>query len=181
MKMEACNFEAAKVRVAEILRLDTKKPTRAKYQKSDAASLLNCPPESRDDALAVAYLAYRLNVPLDRVPIPSTRMVGLKALGYFDPPPSGSKAKPKLIGNYSCTIFETVGADGKIHAHRIYLAEEGREKRTSERDRTAGRARRRNRPRSSVRTTSPDGLSCGVIRAGRYTSSLPKVSKPLRL
>ena len=52
-------------------------------------------------------------------------MVGLKALGYFDPPPSGSKAKPKLIGNYSCAIFETVGADGKIHAHRIYLVAGG--------------------------------------------------------
>jgi hypothetical protein len=52
-------------------------------------------------------------------------VVGLKSLGYFDPPPEGSKAKPKVVGNFPCGVFGTVSADGRIHAHRIYLAPEG--------------------------------------------------------
>jgi hypothetical protein len=134
MKVEECDFESAKVRVAEILRHDDLIETRhealegAKYQATDAASLLSAPTESRDDSLPVAYLAYRLGHSSEAVPIPSTRMVGLKALGYFDPPPAGSKAKPKLVGYFPCTVFGAIGADGRTHAHRIYVAEGGQGK-----------------------------------------------------
>src|SRR3954454_20094144 len=99
-----------------------------KYQKTDAASLLNAPADNRDDKLPMIYLAHRLNIPLDQVPGPVTPIAGLKALGYFDPPPSGSKAKPKLVGEFPCAVFGTVAADGKTHAHRIYLAPDGRGK-----------------------------------------------------
>jgi hypothetical protein len=57
--------------------------------------------------------------------MPWTPAVGLKALAYFDPPPEGSKAKPKLVGNFPCAVFATVSADGRTHAHRIYVAAEG--------------------------------------------------------
>jgi len=133
-KVEGRDFESAKVRVAEILKRDDLIRTKGdptggpKYQSTDAASLLSAPAERRDDSLPIAYLAYRLNVPLDAVPIPCTRMRGLKALGYFDPPPAGSKVKPKLVGEFPCAVFETIGADGRTHAHRIYLAEGGRGK-----------------------------------------------------
>jgi hypothetical protein len=52
-------------------------------------------------------------------------MVGLKQLGYYDPPPAGSRTKPKLIGEFPCAVFGTIAADGGTHAHRIYLAPGG--------------------------------------------------------
>ncbi len=132
MKVEGCDFEAAKLRVAKILnRLDliqTKNDGQGKrtaYQATDAASLLGAPADRRDDSLPVAYLAHRLGVAMDAVPLPSTAMVGLKALGYFDPPPQRSKAKPKLVGDFPCAVFATIAADGRSHAHRIYLAPDG--------------------------------------------------------
>jgi hypothetical protein len=90
MKVDGCDFESAKLRVAQILNRDDLISTNGpRYQATDAASLLSAPVDSRDDALPVAYLAYRFGVALDAVPIPSTPMIGLKALGYFDPPPLG--------------------------------------------------------------------------------------------
>ena len=59
------------------------------------------------------------------VPLPSTPVAGLKALGYYDPPPPGSKTKPKLVGEFPCAVFGTVAADGRTHAHRIYVAPGG--------------------------------------------------------
>jgi hypothetical protein len=130
MKVEGVDFEAAKVRIAELLKLDhlirTKgKGSGRKYQATDAGSLLNAPADHRDDRLPVAYLAYRLGVALDALPMPSTPIIGLKALGYYDPPAQGSRAKPKLVGEYPCAVFGTVAADGRGHAHRIYLAADG--------------------------------------------------------
>ncbi|MGC2411976.1 MAG: DUF927 domain-containing protein [Stellaceae bacterium] len=130
MKVEGCDFGRAKVRIAEILGRDDLIRIKGelngqKYQATDAASLLNAPADRRDDTLPIAYLGHRLAVPLAAVPIPSTLMIGLKALGYFDPPKYGSKAKPKLVGEFPCAVFATVAANGRIHAHRIYLAANG--------------------------------------------------------
>jgi hypothetical protein len=127
---EGIAFEAAKIRVAEMLGreelISKGLPSNSdRHQATDAESLLNAPGEDRDDILPRAYLAHRLSVPVEQVLMPSTPTVGLKALGYFDPPPQGSKAKPKLVGNYPCAVFGTVAADGRTHAHRIYLAPEG--------------------------------------------------------
>ena len=98
MKVEAIDFEAAKVRAAELIgRTDLIRNGNGHYQATDAASLLSAPADRRDDALPLAYLAHRLGVAVDAVPIPSTPIVGLKALGYYDPPPPGSQAKPKLV------------------------------------------------------------------------------------
>ena len=128
MKVEALTFEAAKLRVAEILgRADLiREPIDGqRFQATDAASLLRPPAEQRDDALPLAYLAHRLDVTIEEVPRPATPLTGFKALAYFDPPPQGSRAKPKLVGHYPCVVFGTVAADGQCHAQRIYVATGG--------------------------------------------------------
>jgi hypothetical protein len=124
------DFEGAKMRVALLLGRDDLirrlvGDSQGGYQASDADSLLNAPDVDRDDSLPLHYLANRLGVPSDAVPIPSTPRRGLKALGYYDPPPPGSKAKPKPVGTFPCAVFGTVSSDGRTHAHRIYLAPEG--------------------------------------------------------
>jgi hypothetical protein len=133
VKVEGIDFDAAKIRVAELLKRDDLIRTKRgngerghpQYQQTDAISLMSAPADKRDDFLPIAYLACRLNVPMEAVPIPATPMIGLKALGYFDPPPPESRAKPKLVGEFPCAVFGTVGADGKPHAHRIYLGPGG--------------------------------------------------------
>ncbi len=122
-------FKAAKLRVAELLHRDdlirTKKDVSARRGQMTAARLLSTPADRRDDTLPVTYLAHRLGVVARDVPIPTTPMVGLPALPYFDPSPKGSKAKQTLVGEYPCAVFGTVAADGGTHAHRIYLAAGG--------------------------------------------------------
>src|SRR5215213_2549094 len=112
MKIESIDFEAAKIRALEMIgRTDViriKDNKEKKYQKTDAASLLNATADNRDDALPLVYLAHRLDVPIEQVPVPATPVVGLKALGYYDPPPAGSRAKPKLVGEFPCAVFGTV-------------------------------------------------------------------------
>jgi hypothetical protein len=129
IKVLGGDFEAAKIRVAELLHRHNLIQTKGagagdgqRYQATDAASLLGTAAEYRDDTLPRAYLAQRLGIVMDAVLIPRTAMIGLKALGYYDPPPQGSKAKPKLVGEFPCAVFGTVAADGGTHAHRIYLA-----------------------------------------------------------
>jgi hypothetical protein len=132
-KIDGGDFDAAKLRIARILHRDDLIRTNGQgdgkqYQATDAKSLLNAPANRRDDTLPINYLAHRLEVDPSAVPIPATPMRGLKALGYWDPPAAGSKDKPVLVGEFSCAIYFTVAADGKIHAHRIYLAPDGRGK-----------------------------------------------------
>jgi hypothetical protein len=126
---EDCDFEAAKIRVAEIIGrpdlIRTKSgDQRRQFQRTDATSLLSVPAENRDDSLPIAYLAHRLGVGPAEVPIPCTRMVGIKALAYFGPP-ANSQSKPKHVGDLPCAVFGTVAVDGRTHAHRIYLAPGG--------------------------------------------------------
>jgi hypothetical protein len=126
---EGIDFEAAKIRVAQIIDRSDLIKTKGdgeRHQATDPESLLKPRPDNRNDDLAWNYLGYRLGVHPDRVPRPRTRVVGLKALGYFDPPPQGKKtAKPTPVTTTPCAVFEQVERDGKIHAHRIYLAEGG--------------------------------------------------------
>jgi hypothetical protein len=122
--MTGVDFAAAKIRVAEAIRRSDLIQIPGKYQVMDAASLLSVPVENRDDRLPVAYLAHRLEVSEAEVPRPNTRMVGIKALGYFDAP-AGTGDKPRLVGEFPCAVFETIDAEGQRHAHRIYLAPGG--------------------------------------------------------
>jgi hypothetical protein len=127
--VEAIDFEAAKIRVAQIIRRPDLIKTQGdgeRHQATDPESLLKPRPNNRNDDLPWIYLGYRLGVDPNRLPRPRTRVAGLKALGYFDPPPQGKKTvKPTLVTTTPCAVFEQVDRDGKIHAHRIYLAEGG--------------------------------------------------------
>jgi phage/plasmid primase-like uncharacterized protein len=161
MKVERTDFNAAKVRVAELLDLRDLIRTKGgegnpkRHQATDAASLLSAPADFRDDRLPVAYLARRLGVTVKDVPIPSTPMVGLKELGYYDPSAPGSKAKPKLVGAFPCAVFGTVAADGRTHAHRIYLARGG----AGKADLGAGPDGRPRDPKKSARIIGDDNTS----------------------
>jgi hypothetical protein len=126
-KIKGLDFEGAKIFALEAIgRTDLiRSKSDISGQRHDAASLLGAPADRRDDTLPIAYLGYRLGIPDDQVPIPTTPMVGLKALAYFDPPPPGSRAKPKLVGEFPCCVYGTLGPDGKTHAHRIYTAPGG--------------------------------------------------------
>jgi hypothetical protein len=127
MKVKRLDFEAAKIRVAEFIdRVDLiKVKGDGTGQKTDAASLLNPPAENSDPGLVFRYLAHRLG--LDdpaAVPMPTTTAVGWKQLGYYDPP-SVKEKKFKLVASPPCIVFQTVAADGRTHAHRIYLSAAG--------------------------------------------------------
>ena len=170
MKVQGCDFEAAKIRVAELLNLRDLIRTKGGgqgngrvYQATDAASLLGVPADRRDDSLPMTYLAHRLGVAVDAVPIPSTPMIGLKALGYFDPPPQGSKAKPKLVGEFPCAVFATVAADGRTHAHRIYLAPAG----AGKADLGPGPDGRPREPKKSAKLVGDDNVAGRSVVWGR--------------
>lgn len=126
-KVEALDFEAAKVRCIEIIGrsdLVRERSGDGTFQATDARSLLSAPAERRDDTLPRAYIAHRLGVEPNAVPMPDTTAVGLRALAYFDPPKS-DRAKPSKVGEYPCAVFATIDREGGEHAHRIYLAPSG--------------------------------------------------------
>ncbi|KQT56093.1 hypothetical protein ASG52_24550 [Methylobacterium sp. Leaf456] len=123
-KVEGLDFEAAKIRCIEIVgRADlirTKAEGSNNYQTTDARSLLSAPADRRDDTLARAYLAHRLGIEHAAVIMPSTPAVGLKELAYFDPPKT-AKGKPVKVGDWPCVVFGQIDAQGRQHAHRIYV------------------------------------------------------------
>ena len=102
MKVEGgLEFTAAKTRIARLLnRPDlVGEVSRGKpLQPMDAASLLQPPPQLRDDGLPLAYLARRLGVDVATVLRPTTPVAGWKALPYFDPARPGTKPKLKPVG-----------------------------------------------------------------------------------
>ncbi|QIJ74382.1 DUF927 domain-containing protein [Methylobacterium sp. NI91] len=127
-KVEGLDFKAAKIRCVEIVgRTDlirTKTEGGCNYQTTDARSLLNAPADRRDDALPRAYLAHRLGIEPGAVIMPSTPVVGLKELAYFDPPKT-PKGKPAKVGEWPCAVFGQIDAQGRQHAHRIYVEQHG--------------------------------------------------------
>lgn len=127
---ESIDFEAAKVRVAEIIGctdLIEEGGGGPRGQKQDAASLLSAPAENRNDALPRKYLAFRLGIEPAAMLMPTTKTVGIKALPYFDLPAS-TGAKPTLVGTFPCAVFEMIDATGRRHAFRIYVAPDGQGK-----------------------------------------------------
>jgi Domain of unknown function (DUF927)/Toprim domain/CHC2 zinc finger len=130
MKVKGIDFPAAKIWIAEALGqhdLIQERSHGRYYQRQDAASLLNPPNDNRDDDLPFIYLASRLDIDPAELPRPTTRVAGIKSLEYFDPPASEG-AKPKVVGSWPCAVFGTRAVDGREHAHRIYLAPDGRNK-----------------------------------------------------
>lgn len=126
-KIKSLDFEAAKIRVAELLgRTDlVKLKGDGSGQKTDPAALLAPPADLRDDTLPRRYLAGRLGLAdPDFIPPPATATAGWKALPYFDPP-TRKGAKPHLVASPPCAVFKTIAVDGRHHAHRIYLSRDG--------------------------------------------------------
>jgi hypothetical protein len=126
MVMTGVDFEAAKIRVAELIGRPDLIKTKGgdggrMYQKTDADSLLSPPAGNRDDNIVRIYLGGRLGVEPDAVPHPITPVAGHRSLAYFDPPATKG-GKPKLVESPPCAVFGQVGVDGRRHAHRIYLA-----------------------------------------------------------
>jgi hypothetical protein len=126
MHAEGLGFEAAKLRVAEILgRTDLIKGGESDRPRAmDAESLLQPSADERDDRLPRSYLAHRLGVAADEVLMPSTPVVGWRELPYYDPPTKNG-VRPKLVGRYPCAVFGTKAPDGRQHAHRIHVASGG--------------------------------------------------------
>ena len=165
MKVEGIDFGAAKLRAAELLgRSDLIKEAggHQRFQAMDATNLLRPAPDQRDEGLPLAYLAHRLGVAVEQVSRPTTPMTGFKSLAYFDSPAPGSRAKPKLVGNHPCAVFGTLAADGRRHAHRIYVAPTG--------------------ARSSCARSSATRASCSRSCTGcaSITSTLPSCRRPGR-
>lgn len=134
MKIDGVSFDAAKIRCMEIIgRADLIKvrgqgrgeDPENSYQKSTAAGLMAVKAEFRDDALVSAYLAYRLDIADDEVFLPTTRIRGITKMPYWE---AGGAKKIKSIGSYPIVVFETIDVHGKIHAHRIYVAPNGKGK-----------------------------------------------------
>jgi hypothetical protein len=167
MKIKAVDFEAAKLYAAEILHRDDLIKTKGgngigSGQKTDPGSLLNPPADNRDDGLPYCYLAARLGIDVTEVPVPSTRMIGIKSLGYFAPSlKNGKAAKPVLVGHWPCAVFEQISVDGRRHAQRIYLSHDGAGKADLGQD-AAGKERD---PKKSARRDpqGPSTAGCCVV------------------
>ena len=140
-KVRGIDFEEAKVWCCEAIGatdIIRAKSAEGGFQATDAAALLNAPPERRDDNLPRTYLAHRLGLDPQDVLMPSTAAIGIRSLGYFDPPKG--RGKPPKVGDYPCAVFEQVDVTGGRHAHRIYLAPGGVGKADLGRD-ASGKAR----------------------------------------
>lgn len=129
--MEGGDFDSAKIRVAGVIgRADLIREagdSGKRHQATDAESLLKPPAEVRDNSLPLSYLAHRLGVDETLLLAPNTPVAGFTALAYYDPP-AKKNGKPVHVGDFPCAVFGTVAADGKRHAHRIYVAPDGRGK-----------------------------------------------------
>jgi hypothetical protein len=101
------------------------------------------------------------------VPRPSTEVTGFQALAYFDPPPPGSRAKPKLVGSYPCAVFATIAVDGRRHAHRIYVAPGGEGKA----ELGIGPRGRPRDPKKSARVTGEQSTAGCVVLWGNPASA----------
>ncbi len=128
-KVEGMSFEDAKVRACEMIaRPDFVREKGGKGQKTDPASLLSPPAGLEAPDLPRAYLASRLGGEPAEVLMPDTRAVGWSALPYVEATTKGAKTTFNEVAKPPCTVWETVAADGRRHAHRIYTGEAGQGK-----------------------------------------------------
>ena len=132
----------------------------------DAAKLLNPPVNLRNDDLYYTYMAARLGIPRDEVPVPSTPFVGISALEYFDATNGGDdKRKPLCL--LPCVVFGMMDVDDNLTgAIRIYLDPQGRQKAALGLD-ANGRERR-------VKPFAPGTKSGGEVRFGNPATATVK-------
>ena len=168
-KVEGLPFDEAKLRVAELIgRRDLiHEPVNGKPIKLRPATDYLAPPDNlRDDGLVVAYLAHRLDVEPDQMPLPVTPYAGWKSLPYYDPPAPGGQ-KPVKVGDYPAATFGTLGADGKTHCMRIWLAPGG----AGKADLGNGPDGRPRDPKKSARATEGDNTGGRAVLWGAYETA----------
>lgn len=91
-----------------------------RWPSSKPKALLSPPANMLAPDLAKAYLTHRLQ----QEPImPSTKVIGWKSFPYLE-----KGDPPKHLGDFPCIVFETIAADGRRHAHRIYAGPGGQGK-----------------------------------------------------
>ena len=120
MRLEGLDVEPAKLRVAELLGRHDLIKARAgeRHQPMDAASLLRPPADQRDRSHgAAAILPSGSTSALIEVPMPSTPVIGWRALAYYDAP-AKKGGQPKLVGHYPGAVFGTL-APGRAPPRRI--------------------------------------------------------------
>jgi len=147
MSVRDIDFRESLGVVAGILGIDDDRP--AKFPSAKAKSLMRPPSNLSRSDLAKNYLASRLECdPL----MPSTKIVGWTSFPYFE----AGNDKPVHVGDWSIAAFETVSADGRTHAHRIYLDEDGRGK--------ANLGKGRDPKKSATKASPDDNVSgCSVL------------------
>ena len=186
MKFEGVDFETAKIRVAETIGRAGPDP-----QAGQRQALPGTDPDSLSTPRRTTATT-GLSPPISRTGLASTRplspcrrrrVAGLKALTYFDPPQGGREADPRR--RVPCAVFGTVAADGKRHAHRIYVAPGGAGKADLPR---AGRQRARpeeaapgQRGRQHRRALRPVGRSRRRAVDHRWRGDRDRRSRCLRL
>jgi hypothetical protein len=157
MKCEGVELDDAKVRAAEMIgREDLIKTKGGGGQRTDAVALMNPPADQADPDVVRAYLAHRLRIDPAGALMPATPTTGWKALVYWDPPVKEG-GKPVEAGRFPCAVFATVAADGKRHAHRIYVEAGGAGKAAIGRN-AAGRERD---PKKSAKVAEGDTSTAG--------------------
>jgi hypothetical protein len=123
-RLEGVDFDAAKIRAAELLGRADLIEEKGAGGKMTAAGLLAPPAGRSAPVLPRGYIAHRLGVEPDEAPMPATPSAGWLDLEYFDPP-AEKDGKPVLVGKHPCAVFGTIAPDGRTHAHRIYVAAMG--------------------------------------------------------
>jgi hypothetical protein len=94
-------YDDAKVWACEALGRTDLIKTRGKGSAGDGVAALLAPPAHlRDDEIVANYLGFRLGIAPAEVPMPATPVAGWTKLGYYDPPPTGSKSKPVKVGDF---------------------------------------------------------------------------------
>jgi phage/plasmid primase-like uncharacterized protein len=153
IKTTGMTLEETKIFVAEKLGhsdlIIKKRGAKDQYQKTTPESLLNPPQDRRDDLLPAKYLASRLSISVENVPMPTTPVSGHVALEYWAPSTTKT-GQHKLVCRAPCAIFGTVDAEGKEHAFRIYLSENGTDKAT---------LGERHNPKKSAKTQKGDNTA----------------------
>jgi len=149
MSVRGVDFKESLRIVSNILGLDYE--NRPKFPSSKPKSLMKPPSNLSRSDLAVGYLRSRLG----REPVmPSTKTVGWTNFPYFET--SDTADRPVHVGDWPCAAFETISADGRVHAHRIYVGPDG--------DGKADLGKKRDPKKSASKSDPSDNVSgCSVI------------------
>ena len=107
-KMKKVGFGEAKIIAAEMIgRSELISERKPLFYRLDAGSLLSADSDNHDDDLQWQFLSNRLHIEPTLVPRPTTRVIGIKSLPYFDHP-RGKGRKFVHVGNFPAAVFETV-------------------------------------------------------------------------